>query len=132
ICVAAAVALAVIVPFLVLAPHGVWASIERQTTRPLQIESLGSSFLIAAHHVGGLAVAVVSSHGSQNLAGSLPDAFGTASSVLLALVLVGIWVAAARGPATPDRLRPLPAAPPAPFVPLRDVLPPPGLVPALP
>ena len=126
--VAAAVALAVIVPFLVLAPHGVWASIERQTTRPLQIESLGSAFLIAAHHVGGLAVTVVSSHGSQNLTGSLPDALGTASSVLLALVLVGIWVAAARGPATPDRLVRFTAASLAAFVALGKVLSPQFLI----
>ncbi|MET0200955.1 MAG: hypothetical protein ABW245_03785, partial [Gaiellaceae bacterium] len=126
--VAAAVALAVIVPFLVLAPHGVWASIERQTTRPLQIESLGSALLIAAHHVGGLAVTVVSSHGSQNLTGSLPDALGTASSVLLGLVLVGIWVAAARGPATPDRLVRFTAASLAAFVALGKVLSPQFLI----
>jgi hypothetical protein len=106
----------------------VWASIERQTTRPLQIESLGSAFLIAAHHVGGLAVTVVSSHGSQNLTGSLPDAFGTASTVLLALVLIGIWVAAARGPATPERLVRFTAASLAAFVALGKVLSPQFLI----
>ena len=126
--VAAAVALAVIVPFLVLAPHGVWASIERQTTRPLQIESLGSALLLAAHHVGGLAVNVESSRGSQNLTGSLPDALGAASSVLLALVLVGIWVAAARGPATGDRLVRFTAASLAAFVALGKVLSPQFLI----
>jgi len=126
--VAAAVALAVIVPFLVLAPHGVWASIERQTTRPLQIESLGSALLLAAHHVGGLAVTVDSSRGSQNLTGSLPDALGTVSSVLLAVVLVGIWVAAARGPATADRLVRFTAASLAAFVALGKVLSPQFLI----
>jgi Glycosyltransferase family 87 len=126
--VAVAVALAVIVPFLVLAPHGVWDSIERQTTRPLQIESLGSALLIAAHQTGGLAVTVVSSHGSQNLTGSLPDALGTGSSVLLALVLVGIWVAAARGPATPERLVRFTAASLAAFVALGKVLSPQFLI----
>jgi hypothetical protein len=99
-----AVALAVIVPFLVLAPHGVWESIVRQTTRPLQIESLGSALLLAAHHTWGLALTMESSHGSQNLVGSLPHAVGSVSSALLAIVLAGIWVAAARLPATPDRL----------------------------
>ncbi|MFL5932499.1 MAG: glycosyltransferase 87 family protein [Gaiellaceae bacterium] len=101
---AVAVALAVIVPFLALAPHGVWESIERQTTRPLQIESLGSALLLAAHHTWGLALTMESSHGSQNLVGSLPHAVGSASSALLAIVLAAIWVAGARLPATPDRL----------------------------
>jgi hypothetical protein len=101
---AVAVALAVIVPFLALAPHGVWESIVRQSTRPLQIESLGSALLLAAHHTWGLALTMESSHGSQNLVGSLPHAVGSVSSALLAAVLVGIWVAAARLPATPDRL----------------------------
>ena len=102
--IALAVALAVIVPFLALAPHGVWESIVRQSTRPLQIESLGSALLLAAHHTWGLALTMESSHGSQNLVGSLPHAVGSVSSALLAVVLVAIWVAAARGPATPERL----------------------------
>jgi len=101
---AAAVVAVVVIPFLALAPHGVGESIARQTTRPLQLESLGSALLLAAHHAGGLGLTVESSHGSQNLVGSLPDAFGAASSALLAVALVGIWVAAARGPATPERL----------------------------
>jgi hypothetical protein len=98
-----AVAVVVIVPFLVLAPHGVWDSIVRQTTRPLQIESLGASVLIAAHHAGGLGLTMVTSHGSQNLAGSLPKAAGSVSTGLLVAALAGIWIAAARGPATPER-----------------------------
>ena len=102
--VAVAVAVVVIVPFLALAPHGVWESIVRQTTRPLQIESLGAALLLAAHHVGGLGLTMVSSHGSQNLAGSLPHAAGSVSTGLLVAALAAIWIAAARGPATPERL----------------------------
>ena len=106
LCLGAAVAvlIVVVVPFLALAPHGVWESIVRQTTRPLQMETLGSALLLAAHHVGGLGLTIDSSHGSQNLVGSLPRAFGAASSALLALALVGIWIAAARGPATPEKV----------------------------
>jgi uncharacterized membrane protein len=101
----AAMTLAVIVvPFLVVAPHGLWVSVERQVSRPLQIESLGSGFLLAAHQIGGLHLTMVTSHGSQNLAGSLPHALGVAQSVLLLLVLLYIWAAAARGPASPERL----------------------------
>jgi glycosyl transferase family 87 len=101
---AAAVVAAIVVPFLVLAPHGFWDSIHRQAERPLQIESLGSGILLAAHQVGGLDLRVVTSHGSQNLAGSLPDALGLAETVVLPLVLIGIWIAAARGPQSPERL----------------------------
>ncbi len=130
LCLGAAVAVVavVVVPFLVLAPHGVWESIDRQTTRPLQIESLGSALLLAAHHVGGLGLTLDSSRGSQNLVGSLPDALGAASSALLAIVLVGIWVAAARGPASPERLVRWSAASLAAFVALGKVLSPQFLI----
>ena len=106
LCLGAAVAVVavVVVPFLALAPHGVWESVVHQTTRPLQIESLASAVLLAAHHVGGLALTMDSSHGSQNLVGSLPHAAGSVSTGLLLAALLGIWIAAARGPATPERL----------------------------
>ena len=101
----AAVGVAVlVVPFLAVAPHGVWSSIHRQASRPLQIESLGSAALLAAHQVGGLHLTMVTSHGSQNLAGSLPKTLGAVENALLAVALIGIWVASARGPATPERL----------------------------
>jgi uncharacterized membrane protein len=124
----AAVAAAVVVPFLALAPDGLWDSVVQQVTRPLQIESLGSGVLLAAHQVGGLAITMESSRGSQNLAGSLPDALGTASSVLLALVLFGIWAAAARGAATPERLVRFSAASVVAFVALGKVLSPQFLI----
>jgi hypothetical protein len=126
--VGAAVAAACLVPFLALAPHGVWESVVRQTTRPLQIESLGSAMLLAAHQVGGLNVTMESSHGSQNLAGSLPDALGTASSVALAIALVGVWTAAVRGAATPERLVRYSAASVVAFVALGKVLSPQFLI----
>ena len=44
----------------------------RQLGRPLQIESLGASLLLAAHQLGLYEPTVVSSHGSQNLAGVAP------------------------------------------------------------
>jgi hypothetical protein len=101
---AAAVVAICVVPFLALAPHGLWTSVHDQAGRPLQIESLGSSFLLAAHQAGGLHVHVITSHGSQNLQGSLPDAFGLAQSLLLAATLLGTWIAFALGPATAERL----------------------------
>ena len=101
---AAAVVAVFVVPFLAVAPHGVWSSIQRQASRPLQIESLGSAVLLAAHQLGSYQPTMITSHGSQNLAGSLPHHLGIVESVLVALTLLGIWIAAALGPARPDRL----------------------------
>jgi uncharacterized membrane protein len=100
-----AATLAVIVlPFALVAPEGLWESVERQLGRPLQIESLGSSLLLAAHQLGFYDPTVVSTHGSQNLAGPLPDRLATAQTVLQAGALVAVWLLFARGPATPRRL----------------------------
>jgi len=126
--VAAATTAVVVLPFLAIAPHGVWESIVRQTTRPLQIESLGSALLLAAHNVGGLALTMDSSRGSQNLGGSLPDAVGAAASALLVVVLLALWVAAARGPATGERLVRYTAASLVAFVALGKVLSPQFLI----
>lgn len=102
--VAAGVLVVCIVPFLALSPHGVWVSSLRQTTRPLQLETLGSGVLLALHHVFGLHLAMVSSHGSQNLSGGAPDALAIVQSVVEIAVLLGIWRWFARGPAETDRL----------------------------
>ena len=125
---AAAVVALVLVPFLALAPGGLWDSVVHQTTRPLQIESLASGVLLAAHQVGGLSITMESSHGSQNLAGSLPHALGTVSTVLLVVALLAIWLAAARGPATPERLVRYSAASLVAFVALSKVLSPQFLI----
>jgi hypothetical protein len=100
----AAVVLLCFLPFLILAPHGVWESVTRQTGRPLQIESLGAGFLLVLHHVAGVGITMRSSHGSQNLAGAGPDALATLQSILQALSVVAVWVWFARGPAERDRL----------------------------
>jgi hypothetical protein len=102
--VAAGVVAICVLPFLALSPHGVWASSLRQTTRPLQIETLGSGALLALHHVFGLHLTMVSSHGSQNLSGGAPDALAIVQSVLEIALLLGIWRWFARGPAETDRL----------------------------
>ena len=99
----AAVVLAVVLPFFVLSPGGVWDSVTRQASRPLQIESLGSAGLLAAHHAFGLDITMESGHGSQNLAGSLPNALAIAHTAFQAAVLVAIWIVFARGPATRER-----------------------------
>jgi uncharacterized membrane protein len=91
-----AVVAAVFVPFVVLAPHGVWESLRGQASRPLQIESLGAAFFTTFGHPQ-----VISSHGSQNVAGHA----GVAAffAVLQVVVLLALWIAFARGPATRER-----------------------------
>jgi hypothetical protein len=98
--IAAAVVALVFLPFVVLAPGGVWHSVTVQLDRPLQVESLGSAVLLAAHHVFGVHVTRETSHGSQNLAGGTADAVAVVTSILQGAVLVSIWVAFARGPAS--------------------------------
>jgi hypothetical protein len=102
--IAAAVVGACVLPFVALSPHGVWASSLRQTSRPLQIETLGSGVLLALHQIAGLHISMVSSHGSQNLAGRLPDALAIVQGVTEIAVIFGIWIWFARGPAEAGRL----------------------------
>jgi hypothetical protein len=102
--VAAAVVAVCFAPFLAVGPGGVWDSVVRQTTRPLQIESLGSAALLALHHVGGLTLHWASSHGSQNLVGGGPDAIGALQTVIQVGALVAVWWLFARGPGGRDEL----------------------------
>lgn len=99
-----ATALAVLVPFLVLSPVGVWAMVVRQSTRPLQVESLGAGILLAAHQAFDVGITFRSGHGSQNLAGVLPDVLGALQTLVQAAVLLALWVGFARGPVDRERL----------------------------
>ena len=94
--VGAAVLAVAFLPFAVVAPHGLWTSLRGQASRPLQVESLGSALFMSFGHP-----AVISSHGSQNVAGhgGVAAVFGVAQIV----VLVALSVAFARGPATAER-----------------------------
>jgi hypothetical protein len=124
----AGVLAACFVPFIALSPGGIWDSLHRQANRPLQIESLGSSFLLVAHQLGAWTVQLNLSHGSQNQGGSLADAMATIQSVIQAVVVIALWVAFARGPATPDRLVRYSAACVAAFIAFGKVLSPQFLI----
>jgi uncharacterized membrane protein len=87
---------AVFLPFVVLAPHGVWASLRGQASRPLQIESLGAALFTTFGHPR-----VISSHGSQNVAGH--GAVAALFTVAQVVALLALWIAFARGPATRER-----------------------------
>ena len=90
----------VFLPFVILASGGVWHSVDVQLRRPLQVESLGAAFLLAAHHAFGTAVTGETSHGSQNLAGTSANVIGALASGLQACALAWIWITFARTRAT--------------------------------
>jgi hypothetical protein len=104
VCAALAVAVPLLayLPFAVLAPEGVVRSVGRQLSRPLQIESLGSAILLAAHDLFGAGVEVGSSHGSQNLIGTSPDVFAVALSIAQIGVLAWLWIRFARSRELPS------------------------------
>jgi hypothetical protein len=81
----------IVVPFLVVAPGGVWRSLHGQASRPLQIESLAASIVMAFGDPR-----VVTSHGSQNVAGH--GTLAAVAAVAQVAVLVALWVAFVRRP----------------------------------
>ena len=91
-----AVAALCFLPFALLAPGGVRHSLTGQAGRPLQVESLGAAALLAVEHLGGPSEPTVTSHGSQGLSGSLPDAVAAASTGVEIAAVVAIWLAFAR------------------------------------
>jgi uncharacterized membrane protein len=96
----AAVALAVTLPFLALAPHGLLESFRSQAARGLQIESLGAQLLIAVHHVFGSGIAVA--HHTRtavtyDVRGTTATVLGVASSLFqLTAIAVVTWFYARR------------------------------------
>lgn len=99
-----AVVAAIFLPFVALSPGGVRHSFHAQLARPLQLESLGSSILIAVHHFFGTTLHVSTTFGSQNVTGPGTHAVAVASSIAGVVALVSVWMLFARGPATGARL----------------------------
>lgn len=126
--IAAAVVVAVVLPFFVLSPHGVWRSFERQLSRPLQIESLGAALIVAAHHMIGTGATMISSRGSQNISGAFARGVGVVQSLFQLGVLVGIWVVFARRERSRDELVRYSAAAVVAFIALGKVLSPQFLI----
>ena len=86
----------VVVPFAIVGWQGLWDSFEAQAERSLQVESLGGALLLAADRLGLYEARVVSGSTaavSRDLAGTLPDALASVSSLLqLAAVGVVVWL----------------------------------------
>jgi hypothetical protein len=98
---------AVLLPFAVLAPGGLWDSFQAQSQRGLQIESLGSAVLLAAHQLGFYEATVVrgaTGAATRDLAGSFPDALATATSLLQVAAVLAVWLLFLREPRSPERL----------------------------
>jgi uncharacterized membrane protein len=93
----AAVVALVVLPFLVIDAGGLFDSFNGQLERPLQIESLGASLLLAAHQFGYYDATVVNSYGSQNLSGAVPDVAAGIQVFVQLAAIVAAWVLFARG-----------------------------------
>ena len=103
----AAVAVAVVTPFLVLAPHGLLESFHSQAARGLQLESLGAQLLVAADHLG-LYTVTVAHHTrgavTYDLRGGLPRAVAAFSSALQVVAVLAVAWLYAQGRDEPRRL----------------------------
>jgi uncharacterized membrane protein len=118
---------AVFLPFLVVAPSGVWHSITVQLDRPLQIESFGAEVLIAEHLAFGTTVHVFSTM-SQNVSGPGARAAEILSGAAQVVALLTVWLLYTRGPQTRERLVAYAAAAVTAFVAFGKVLSPQFLV----
>ena len=96
--------LLLVVPFAVVGAGGLRFSFEFETRRPLQIESLGSAFLLAADHLGLTTVHLVSSHNTSNVGGSTARVVAALTSLALLAALVVVWLLFARGGADDESL----------------------------
>ena len=79
--------IATFLPFLALSPGGVWRMFAYHLDRPLQIESLGSAYLLGLHALADIPLRVETTFGSQNLIGDGPVVIAAIST---ALVLIGV------------------------------------------
>jgi uncharacterized membrane protein len=103
----AAVVALFVVPFLVLAPHGLAESFRAQAARSLQVESLAGSLLAVADRLGLYSATVVHRTGhaiSYDLVGSLPETLAVVSSIAQALAVVAVAWLYLRGRDEPRRL----------------------------
>jgi Glycosyltransferase family 87 len=94
-------------PFAVLGWEGLVDSVEAQRGRALQIESLGAAVLLAAHRLGLYEAEVVTGSTaalSRDLAGTLPDTFAVATTLLQLAAVALVAVLFARGRPGGERL----------------------------
>ncbi|HEX9378166.1 MAG TPA: glycosyltransferase 87 family protein [Gaiellaceae bacterium] len=103
----AGVAALIILPFLIVAPHGLAQSFRAQAARSLQVESLGGSLLAVGDRLGLYSATVVHRSGhaiSYDLVGSLPETLAVLSSVAQVLAVISVAFLYLRGRDDPRRL----------------------------
>ena len=99
---AIAVGLVTVGPFAIVGLHGLSWAIHRESSRPLEVESLGASVLAAAHEVAGVHLHVIAIDASHSLKGAWPDAFASASSWLTLAALIGVYLLFWRSSRSPE------------------------------
>jgi uncharacterized membrane protein len=87
---------AIVLPFFVLAPHGVIESVRTQLGRHLQIETPLASLALLAHSLGIVKVGVVSEAHTYGLGGSSGALLAALTTLLFLAALVVIWLNAPR------------------------------------
>jgi uncharacterized membrane protein len=103
--VVAAAALVFALPFMLVAPRGVGHVGRLLVERPLHVESLGGSILLAAHRLGSYDPTIyLSIASSWDLAGPAAKAVAIVGSLIEAAALVAVWVFFARSPRGPREL----------------------------
>jgi len=103
--VVAAAALVFLLPFAIIAPRGLGHVGWQLVRRPLHVESLGGSILLAAHRLGVYEPTIyLSFAGSWDLAGPAAKAVAVIGSLAEAAALVAVWFFFARGPRGPREL----------------------------
>lgn len=86
---AASLAAVVVVfaPFVMLSPSGTWRLFSYHLDRPLQLESVGASYLLGLHALADIPLHIEHSFGSQGLGGRGPAVIaGIATAALLGLL----------------------------------------------
>ncbi len=97
--------LALALPFALLAPRGLGHVGWLLVRRPLHVESLGGSVLLAAHRLGAYDPTIYLSIGqSWDLAGPAARVVAVIGSLVQAAALILVWVLFARGPRGPREL----------------------------
>jgi hypothetical protein len=103
--VVAAAGLALVLPFALIAPRGIGHVGKLLVERPLHVESLGASVLLAAHRLGLYEPTIYFSIGqSWDLAGPAASAVAAIGSLAQVVALVAVWFFFARGPRGPREL----------------------------
>lgn len=106
----AAAVLAGFAPFVAVGASGVGRMLRLLAERPLQLESMGGSYLLALRGLAGIPIGVRTSYGSQNVAGRGVDVVTAFTTGLQVAVLIAVVVAfittlrTATGPVAPHAM----------------------------